>query len=353
MSWISFGVHPISIDQLSTYLPKNDFERSTLQFINDWSNGGNSFSIQTSGSTGKPKIIIVSRQQMVESAKATIKALKLMPGQTSLLCMAPKFIGGKMMIVRSLLRDMNIVAVAPSSDPLKVLTESIDFTAMVPLQVKTILEDSESTKKLSQINNVLIGGGSVDSTLQKQLKALNIQAYSTYGMTETVSHIALKKLDYSGSENYFTALDGVSISIDNRNCLVVNAPMTNNIDIVTNDVVEIIDFKKFKWLGRYDNVINSGGIKIHPEKLEGKISGLLAKHGFNKRLFVFGKDDNLLGQKLVLVLEGSQITESLAQELLKASLDKYEVPKEILFSEKFIETQNGKIQRSKTVQNLI
>lgn len=348
MNWLSFGDIGTRIDNISAFQPRSDFEKKIINFIADWQSNVTSYSFHTSGSTGTPKTIRLSKQQMTASAEATVSVLGLVPGQTSLLCINPDFIGGKMMIVRALLNRMNLIAVPPSSNPLLSIDAPVHFTAMVPLQVKTVLKYAATGKKLNRIGKLLIGGAPADGALRRQLKTLDTEVYSTYGMTETASHVALENLSRHGEEGCFTALPNVHLSVDARNCLVINAPMTGDVDVVTNDVVTLVNPQQFGWLGRYDNVINSGGIKIHPEQLEKRIMQVLRSHHFDNRLFVTAKKDERLGQKVVLVMEGNALPTDRIRAILKASLDNYTTPREIVVVEKFQETATGKIIRKPT-----
>ncbi|MTI39103.1 AMP-binding protein, partial [Fulvivirga lutimaris] len=319
-----------------------------IEFINSWQSGQQRFEFQTSGSTGEPKNITISRTQMESSANMTIKALNLEPNSTSLLCMNPAFIGGKMMIVRSLINQMNLVVVEPSSNPLKGLDEPIDFAALVPLQLANIFESKQTFQKLKNISNVIVGGGQVSDSLRQEIKSLDNSIYATYGMTETVSHIGLQLLSKQSDEHHFTTLDDVQIASDARGCLTIKSAVTNNTLIVTNDRVEIIDSNKFKWLGRIDNVINSGGIKIQIEQVESTISKIMNSLDIGNRFILKGIKDDLLGEKVTLIIEGiidDQSLEMLSKEL-GSSLHKYQKPKEIHFINKLEETPTSKIVRN-------
>ena len=269
---------------------------------------------------------------MVHSALATADYFKLQPGNNALLCLPARFIAGKMMLVRTFIIGLEL-DILPSSSNLEALSseKTYDFVALVPLQAQNSID------KLSQFKKIIIGGASVSSELSLKLQNLNNEIYETYGMTETISHIAAKRI---GSE-MFSVLPNVTIASDDRDCLVVNVPFISVNTIITNDIVEIISPTTFKWKGRYDHVINSGGVKLFPEQIESKI----AKH-LTVSFFITGIPDALLGQKVILVLEGSEF--ELPKSLFE-KLDKYEIPKDVFFVTQFERTATAKINIKKTL----
>ncbi len=327
---------------------KTPFETGTLMFIKKWLEGVQTFTLHTSGSTGTPKEITLTREQLQQSALRTAQALKLSAGNTALVCVDTKYIAGKMMLVRALETNMNIVAVEPASNPFKNIpaTTSIDFTALVPLQLEEILKDNASTEKLNCVKNIIIGGAAVSENLKSKIRNLKSTVYATYGMTETVSHIALQKLNGVDAQHCFETLPDINIKTDKRGCLVIDLPGFRD-PIITNDIVTHIDESHFTIAGRYDNIINSGGIKLIPESIELKIRPLLPQHDF----FVAGIDDERLGQKLVLIIEGISLPH--IAETLKPVLSAYENPKEIFFLEQFVRTATGKINRVKTLEKAL
>ncbi len=331
---------------------KSDFEKSFLESLQRWKSSDDSFSFFTSGSTGLPKSISFSRNQLKASAHLSIGALRLKPQQTSLICLDTRFIAGKMMVIRSLENSMNIIVVEPSADPLKEISmdEQIDFAAFVPYQLQAILESTLSTAKLNKIKCVIIGGAPIDERTRLKLQALKGNVYATYGMTETITHIALQKLNGVHKQDCFKALKSVSLSVDDRQCLVIEAPHLPE-KVITNDVIELIDKDTFRWIGRFDNVINSGGVKVIPENVEAAMLLVFKNLDINNRYFLAGVKDAKLGTKLVLVMEGAtQPTETAIIDELKKSLSKYEVPKAIFFVPNFVETQTQKINRTETLK---
>jgi len=312
-----------------------DFEKPLGEFILDWFDEKTYIELQTSGTTGKPKLIKVDKQAMVNSALATGNFFNLMPGNKALNCLPVKYIAGKMMFVRAFILGLDMDFISPTSSPLKQSEKTYDFAAMVPLQVEN------SISQLNQIKQLIVGGVKMSLALEKKLQETECKIYETYSMTETVTHIAAKRI----GEGSFTILPNVTISQDDRQCLVISAPNLNVDKIVTNDVVELISDTQFIWLGRQDNVVNSGGIKLFPEQIESKLSDKIIN-----RFFVAGTPDEKLGEKLILIIEGNEFDLGMS---VFDDLDKYEKPKEIKFVSHFLETETGKIKRVAILQSII
>lgn len=304
------------------------------QFISEWYSTNIEMDLKTSGSTGKPKSIYVKKDWMQNSAELTRKTFGLKKGDSALLCMPMKYVAGKMMVVRALELGLDLKVVEPSSNPLKYMDEIIDFAAMVPFQLENSLND------LDQVKTLIVGGGQVSQQLIEKLQKISTQIFETYGMTETLTHVAIKPLNGPNISDLFRALDGIRFEKDDRGCLAIHASALNPVPIVTNDLVELIDENSFRWLGRFDNVINSGGIKIIPEVVEAKLLSIIP----NNRFFINGESDESLGEKVVLVVEGNVI------EISFDSLEKFEKPKEIYFISEFLETESGKIRRGETLK---
>lgn len=317
---------------------------SLYQFLSDWFNTEDVVVVQTSGSTGKPKPIPLKKEFMLNSAKATGTFFDLKENTTALLCLSTDYIAGKMMLVRALTLGWSMDVVAPTS---KVkIGKEYDFSAMVPLQLRSSLGDIHKIKKL------IVGGGVVENDLLEAIQNKPTEIYATYGMTETITHIAVKKLNNVISNDsekpHYKTLPNVQIFQDNRNCLVIDASKVAEGKIITNDVICLISETEFEWLGRYDNVINSGGVKLHPERIEEKLSKIISN-----RFFVIGIPDNRLGEKLVLIVEGEK--DDIISNKMKnfKGLSKYETPKEVYLVDKFIETETKKIQRKKTLAKIL
>ncbi|HEX8562163.1 MAG TPA: AMP-binding protein [Flavobacterium sp.] len=311
-----------------------DFEQAVGDFLLDWFDGKSYIEMNTSGTTGKPKLIRVEKQAMVNSALATGDFFDLEPGDKALHCLPAKYIAGKMMFVRGFILGLDMDFVAPDSHPLQNNSTVYDFAAMVPLQAQHSLDALHNVKKL------IIGGVRIDKTLEEELLKLPTKVYETYGMTETITHIAAKPV----GESAFTVLPHVTISYDDTNCLVIHAPRISEEVIVTNDMVELVNENQFVFLGRADNIVNSGGIKHLPEQIEAKLSGKI-----DRRYFITGMADPVLGEKLVLVVEGTPYE---IDSAVFSNLGKYEKPKDIVFVPEFTEVGNGKVMRKEVIKSI-
>ena len=313
-----------------TSLPEFDlpWKRDISQFMEDFLSESLNVEVMTSGSTGKPKPIIVSKERMVNSARMTGSFLGLRPGNTALLCLSARYIAGKMMLVRAIVLGLEIQCVEASTN--FDIQDHYDFCAMVPQQAMAQIHD------LHRIKNLIIGGGVLSSLALNQLKGLNHPGiYQTYGMTETLSHVAMKSIQNEA----YRALPDINFSQTTDGRLIIDAPQLLSAPIVTNDLVELNGIHTFKFLGRADHTINSGGIKIQPELLERKLEAQI-----EVPFFIYGLDDDLLGQRVVLFIEAR---ENLNLEL--DGLDKYERPKQIIYLDEFLWTSTDKIQRKATV----
>ena len=310
------------------YIKEGDAnDRAIGEFLLDWFDDKDYIEMKTSGTTGLPKVVKLQKQAMIQSALATGDFFELEPRDKALLCLPVKFIAGKMMLVRSFILGLDLDIVEPSTHPFALNTTKYDFVAMVPLQVQNSIEALQNVKKL------IVGGAKMDSSLEEKVLPLKTEVYETYGMTETITHIAARRV----GENVFTVLPNVKIAQDDRGCLVITVDTISEEPIVTNDLVEIIREDQFIFLGRIDNVVNSGGVKLIPEQIEAKLIDKI-----NSRFFVTGIPDTVLGEKLILVIEGEK--QDFATDFFDV-LDKYEKPKEIVFVPKFKENENGKLLR--------
>lgn len=319
-----------------------EWEKDCCDFILEWLSASESIVAHTSGSTGKPKKIVLQKQKMKNSARLTGEFFQFRKDQKALLCLSTKYIAGKMMMVRAFEWGLNLITVAPDGHPLKCLNEKIDFAAMIPLQVKNSLQEAN----LNVVHHLLIGGGAVDEDLEEQLQELTTRCYSSYGMTETVSHVAIRSINGSNRSDYFRGLSQLTFTLDHRACLCIDAPEVVDEKLITNDVVELKNKQEFKWLGRYDHVVNSGGIKLFPEQIEKKL-----KKYISEDFFLAGVADHHLGEKLILLVEGedSEELKKKIHEQIKSLLEKYEQAREIIFISQFLRTETGKIQREATL----
>jgi O-succinylbenzoic acid--CoA ligase len=311
------------------------YEQAIGSFILDWFDAKPYLEVSTSGTTGAPKLIQVQKSAMVQSALATGAYFDLSPGNKALHCLPTQYIAGKMMLVRSFILGLDLDLVAPNSTPLAKNTTTYHFVAMVPLQVQNSIDSLGKVKKL------IVGGAKMNQELESLVAKLPTQIFETYGMTETVSHIAAKRVGTTP----FSILPNVTISQDQRGCLVINAPLVSSEVLITNDLVEIINEKEFILLGRADNIINSGGIKLIPEQIETKLASKI-----KERFFVAGISDATLGEKLVLVIEGEAREISLN---VFETLSTYEKPKDYFFVPQFLETESGKIKRKEIITQIL
>lgn len=332
--------------EINNLQPQTEFEKKVIFFVEEWKSDSKTVKVQTSGSTGVPKVFDIEKEKMLNSAQMTCDYLKLKKGNTALLCLPIEYISGKMMVVRSFERKLNLIVADPSLKPLENLHQEIDFCAMTPLQVENSLD------KIHFIKNLIIGGAAVSESLKKKitqtlkLSPSETKIYETYGMSETLSHIALKDI-YPNPDEYFTVFENIDISKDERGCLKIIASKLNSEILQTNDLVDIKNTDQFKFLGRIDNVINSGGAKIFPEQLE----TLIKKEITNEAVFL-GIEDESLGQKLILVIEGSE-NENLKSQISNLTFEKsFHKPKKIIFIEKIPRTSNGKVNRLELKKNL-
>lgn len=309
-------------------------------FIKEWFDDKPYVTAHTSGSTGKPKEIRLLKSDMEASAALTNAFFEINSSSRLLLCLSPAYIAGKMMIVRWLLSGGELAVRKPSILPLREEDGYFHFAAMVPAQVKALLSDEATLKLLDNTGALIIGGAPLDGDTETRLAATGTSAYATYGMTETMSHIALRKI--GRDEDYF-ALGDVSFSADERGCLVIDLPHLSIGRVVTNDMVRLDGERRFRWLGRYDNVINTGGIKIIPEEIE----AVLRPH-IGRRFYVTGAPDGKWGEKPVIVIEGVEWGREEQDNLLAAMEKDIESPRRprvILFLERFRETGSGKVLR--------
>ncbi|WP_394748627.1 AMP-binding protein [Spongiimicrobium salis] len=319
------------------------YEQEIGDFLLDWLDGSDLIHVQTSGSTALPKHIRIKKQQMVHSALATGQLFGLEAGTTALHCLPSRFIAGKMMWVRALVLGWEMDYVAPSSK--LDIRKPYDFSAMIPLQLENALSN------INYIQTLIVGGAPMSMELREKVQEKDTLIFETYGMTETITHIAVKKVNHqkaNENKDTFTTLPAVRVGIDARGCLVIDAPRISHAKVVTNDVVSLLSETEFQWKGRYDNIINSGGIKLVPEVIEKIVSAYISQP-----FFVAGLADDSLGQRLVLLVEGSLDKTLLMDEISKISaLDKFQKPKEIYCLPNFVRTSNGKIQRSNTLKML-
>lgn len=337
-------------------------------FFSEWNNDSDRVLVHTSGSTGKPKPMMVEKKRMLNSARITCDFLGLKPGDSALLCMSLDYIAGKMVVVRSIERHLHLISVSPSGHPLKNINEEITFAAMVPMQVYNTLQVPEERERLTHIRHLIIGGGAIDAALEQELRSLpgNIAIWSTYGMTETLSHIALRRINGAEASEWYQPFDSVKISQTEEGCLVIDAPLVCAETLLTNDIVEIepyiynkveknevVEKLRFRIKGRKDNVICSGGIKIQIEEVEA-----LLKPYLEKPFMLAKKKDEKFGEIAVLLTEDEDLkkVEATIRRLLSGKSDdsnksseskshKYWIPREYRYVEHLPLTETGKPKR--------
>ena len=318
------------------------------EFLAEWQDDKKTVLVHTSGSTGNPKPIWVEKQRMLNSARITCDYLGLKPGDTALLCMSLDFIGGKMMVVRSIERNLCLIVERANGHPLsdesllmdsrQALTASIDFAAMVPMQVYNSLQVPKERERLSQIKHLIIGGGGIDETLEQELLTMPNAIWSTYGMTETLSHIALRRLNGPEGSEWYHPFAGVTVSLNEDNCLVIDAPEVCKIPLVTHDIAEISE-KGFRIKGRLDNVICSGGIKIQIEEVERDLKAVV-----DAPFMIAKKKNEKFGEIAILLTESSDLAS--IEKVCREILPKYWVPKEYIHVESLPLTETGKPKRN-------
>lgn len=318
------------------------FESSLADFLAEWFDGEEKVKVHTSGSTGTPKELRVEKRRMMNSAELTVSFLGLELGDTAMLCMPLQYIAGKMVVVRALTGGLDLTPVTPCGHPMQGIKEAPVFSAMIPMQVYNTLQVPEERKMLEQTKHLIIGGGAIDETLEKTLRNFPESVWSTYGMTETLSHIALRRLSGPQASCWYTPFDNVSASSSAEGTLVIQAPSVNRETLVTNDIVEFNEQGQFRILGRKDNTINTGGVKVQIEQVE----ELLKKH-LCRPFQITAAPDEKFGERIVLLIEGNEpeCHEGTLDEAL-AQLPPYWRPKQILYIGELPLTGTGKPDRA-------
>lgn len=358
-------------DESQAAPPLAENERATLQFAREWLSGAQQFALHTSGSTGTPKPIYLARSQMEASARATGAALDLRAGQQALVCLPTRYVAGRMMLVRGFVLGLDMQVVEPASDPFATLSPDVrpDFAAFIPLQMQTLLatalvapgdscyaDDTAHSfryrRLLEGMQAILLGGGPIDDALHATVRQLSAPVYHTYGMTETSTHIALRRLNGPEQSDAFVPLPGVELALDDRGCLAIRGAVTAGVWVQTNDIVDLRSNGSFVWLGRWDNVINTGGIKVQIEPVEAAVAACQAQRPdlawTDRRLAVTGLPDARLGQVVTLVVAGPPLdsaAEAAIQEALRTELDRFALPRRFAYVPDLPQTPTGKIDR--------
>ncbi|MBO5684468.1 MAG: AMP-binding protein [Akkermansia sp.] len=307
-------------------------------FLSAWWSDLPTMELHTSGSTGKPKRILATKAAMRASATATCQAFDLRPGHTALLALPLRYIAGQMMVVRALVGGLHLITTEPASTPLAGITASIDFAPLVPMQVTRTLAQEDGAQQLARVRTLLLGGGFIDAALEEQLQELPCRVFTSYGMTETLSHIALREANGPHRSDWYTPLPGITLSLTHEGTLQISAPYLHVYNLITNDLAEIAGDGTFRILGRVDAVINSGGVKIHAEEIEQTIH-----HLAGLCVLALPLPHPVLGQCVALLWEGPSDAECAIQSAC-ATLPKYHRP-HLIKRVALPRTASGKVAR--------
>ncbi|WP_185882731.1 AMP-binding protein [Blattabacterium cuenoti] len=337
--WIDFTYNHIFRNHFDSY-----WKKKIHSFIKDWYSMNPKIVSFTSGTTGSSKMIFLRKKYMYERALKTVEFLKLNRKKvTGLLCLPINSIGAKMFLIRAMIFKWKVFFVPPSSNPMVHIKNYFDIVSMTPMQV------FYSIKKLQYVKILLIGGAPINKDLEKRLESIRTtDCYATYGMTETSGHIAIRKVNGWNKTLFYQPFNDISVDIDQKNCLKIRF-LSNNKLFITNDIVQLVSKNMFIWIGRYDGIINSGGVKIIPEIVEKDLKFFIPN---NKRFFLSSIPDHVLGEKLILVIESFPFSLKIPKSIFIGE-KQFFYPKKIVFVPHFIENELGKIQKIKIVKKII
>ena len=321
-------------------MTQQEFLQDLEAFLQEWHNDEPTVWVHTSGSTGTPKPMQVEKERMRASARLTCSFLGLKEGDSALLCMPLQYIAGKMVVVRSLVAGLKLIPIAPCGHPLKEMKEIPTFAAMIPMQVYNTLQVPKERENLMNIKHLIIGGGAIDDALAKELKDFPNQVWSTYGMTETLSHIALRRLNGIDASDWYTPFDSVNIRLSEEQTLIIHAPNVCADELITNDIAEINAEGKFRIMGRKDNIINSGGVKIQIEQVE----ATLREH-LDFPFQITAKKDAKFGEIVVLIYNKVSDREVI-KRICEEKLPSYWIPKAYIAVDELPMTGTGKPDRA-------
>jgi len=324
------------ISVLESSANESDYYQDALLFLRKWIGENELFTIKTSGTTGSIKNIEFTKDSLIRSAEITLNTFSLVKGDTVLNSLPFSFVAGRMMLVRAIVGRLKLHLILPSANPIATLETKIKFAAFTPFQLQKIIE--QNADKLQLIECVIVGGSKVEMRLEEELQDCKTRCYETFGMSETLTHVAIRKINGENRSPYFKVLNGFDISTTKDQCIIISAAHLQNSPIVTNDIVQLADDGQFLWLGRKDNVINTGGIKVYPETIEKKLAGQI-----DQAFMITKLQDEMLGERVVLVIEtDSNISLS---DFNFSTLTKYEKPKELRLVKELPRNKNGKIVR--------
>jgi len=314
-----------------------DWEQPIWQFMHDWLTEGDTIQVQTSGSSGQPTVWQVKKSAMETSAEMTANYFKRFNRTTALLTLPSVYIAGKMMMVRAMTQGWTLTAIAPSVNPLMAVNQAFDFAAFTPMQLATLSEEQWAV--LAKFGTVIVGGAAIPESLRTRLAERCNNVFETYGMAETLSHIAVRKV--SPQNTPFETLKGISLTVDSEQRLQILAPYISPEFIQTQDVVQLLNPTSFFYQGRFDRMINSGGVKLFAEVIEKKLEGIM-----NQPFHISSLPDEVLGRRLVLYIESeTELDEGKLKAQIAPVLERYEVPKEIIAVKSFERTSSGKIKQ--------
>lgn len=336
-----FSYNGISAQEITSFIQGTfaEWERPAILFMRDWLNAEETIEVQTSGSTGEPTVWQARKSAMESSASMTANFFRRHSGTSALLVLPATYIAGKMMLVRAMTQGWSLTSIMPSAQPLSMLKQPFDFAAFTPMQLAAL--DVDQLKRLAQFGPVIVGGAALPDALRERLASYCDNVFETYGMAETLSHVAIRKV--SSLLMPFVALEGVQLSVDAEQRLQISAPHIHPEILQTQDVVQLLSASEFYYKGRYDRVINSGGVKLFAEVIEKKLEPIL-----NRPYHVTSLPDDILGRRLVLYIESeSPIDEAELKERMSAALERYEVPKQIIVVQSLERTSSGKIKQIK------
>lgn len=314
-------------------------EADLHDFLKEWNDASPYIQVQTSGSTGTPKQMKVRKEQMRQSARLTCEFFSLQPGDKALLCMPLQYIAGKMMVVRALWAGLDLIVREPSGHPLKEVDVPLRFAAMIPLQVYNTLQVPEERERLCRTDILIIGGGPVDKALEEEIRKLPNRVYSTYGMTETLSHIALRRLNGPTASLYYTPFPSVGLSLSPEETLVINAPLVCDTPLQTTDVARLLPDGRFQILGRKDNIINTGGIKVQTEQLEEVLRSIISVN-----FAITAIPHPKFGEAIALLMEKRSLKEEEKKQIARI-VPKFQQPRQTVVVDTIPLTGSGKIDR--------
>ena len=338
----TYSSEEILREQPAGFASKTPFHHQLYLFLKEWFSPTPTIRLHTSGSTGVPKEITVRKEQMLQSARMTCDFFQLKKGDKALLCLPLDYIAGKMMVVRAICAGLDLYPVEPSGHPLAGGAELYDFAAMVPLQVYNALQTAEEKQRLSKIRKLIIGGRAINEQLEEALKEFPNAIYATYGMTETMSHIALRRINGAEADRFYTPLPGVKLSLSDEQTLIIDAPWVTETPVITNDIAELHADSTFRIIGRSDNVINTGGIKVQTEEVE----RILRPH-MTGNFAITSLPHPKLGEAIVLLIEPAADAGAV-REAVKKLLPRYQQPLHILTVDAIPLTGSGKTDRTAT-----